>query len=144
MKIKFSLPLFLSLFFFILAIIFPTYCIENRCSDYLDGLGLVLIGWLSILNEDLFICWLANPLLLLAWVLPNIKVKRIFACVAVLCALYFLNFETMIINEAGHKGKITSYGLGYYFWITSMIVYFIGITFKSLKFFNITNNGAAR
>ena len=144
MKVNLSLPFILSLLLFILALIFPPYCIENRCSDYLDSIGLVLIGWLSIFDNDLFICWLANPLILLAWILPSFKVKRIFALVAVLCALYFLNFETMIINEAGHKGQITSYGLGYYFWVASMLIYFIGTTIISLKYYQNTSDGAAR
>ena len=63
-------------------------------------------------------------MLLLAWVLPNVKLKRLFACVAVLCALYFLNIDTMTINEAGHKGTVTGYDLGFYFWVLSTVVFY--------------------
>ncbi len=144
MKLNLRWPFILSALLFILALIFPTYEVENKSSDYMQGFGLLLVGWLSIFSGSLIICWLANPMLLMAWVLPNFKIKRIFALAAVLCALYFLNFETMIINEAGHKGQITSYGLGYYFWVASMLIYFIGITIISLKYYQNTSDGAAR
>ncbi len=37
----------------------------------------------------------------------------------------FLLFDEIIVNEAGHYGKITGYKIGYYLWNLSFIIMII-------------------
>lgn len=43
------------------------------------------------------------------------------ALLAILFILSFLLYRTVLMNEAGHFGSITGYGLGYWLWLSSAI-----------------------
>lgn len=47
--------------------------------------------------------------------------------VSSMCAISFLFVDKVVINEAGGKGVILSYEKGYWFWLSSCIVFSIGV-----------------
>ncbi|WP_160164131.1 hypothetical protein [Nafulsella turpanensis] len=76
-----------------------------------------------------FICWLANPLLILSWLVfykGNTKVPLVLSCLSTILAFSFLIFEEIMINEAGHYGAITGYGVGYWLWSLSSLIMVLG------------------
>lgn len=89
--------------------------------------GLLLIGWIGIFQGNL--TWLANPLILFAWLAYADARSRYqsipFASLSLCFALSFMLYGKILSSEAGHYSKVTSLELGYWLWvasITSMIV----------------------
>ena len=126
----------ISILIFVASLPMKTYCIENDCGEYWSGLATLLIGSLGILYDKAgSISWFANPLIILAWILPFrlINIKLISSLLASILALYFLTFDETIINEAGHIGKITGYASGYWFWTSSIIIYTLGLFYLFVR-----------
>jgi hypothetical protein len=89
---------------------------------YALGLGLLLIGWLGVLVG--VFAWLANPLLMVVWLLTLLGRQRM---VAVACALGSLGFslsfllhDDIMANEAGGRSAITEIVAGYWLWNLSI------------------------
>lgn len=84
--------------------------------------GLLLIGWIGIGSGTL--AWLANPALLLAWVLSLTK-KHAFSLVAAMAALLLMVsflFQTSVISsEAPIYSRIVGYGVGFWLWVGSAV-----------------------
>lgn len=89
--------------------------------------GLLLIGWVGVGSGTL--AWLANPALLLAWILLLNK-KHSFSLLAAIAALVlmvsFLFQTTVISSEAPTYSRIVGYGVGFWLWAGSAAVQAIG------------------
>jgi hypothetical protein len=112
------------------------FCTVNGCRTSIEGL---LIGWLAMLAGGAAITWLANPLLIIAWVLlaKNKKSAWLFGLTASMISISFLKFQVIIENEAGHYNPITKIGLGYWLWLSSCLTTFVGsLTIRLLKYKN--------
>jgi len=84
---------------------------------------LLLLGWLGLLAG--IVAWLANPLLIAAWIAFALRSHRAalaLGIAALLCALSFLAVDTVMVSEAPSFAKVTGLGLGYWLWIASMAV----------------------
>jgi hypothetical protein len=92
-------------------------------------LGLLLYGWLGVLLGRTP-AWLANPALVLAWVLVWSRPSRYlglgFAISAVGLALSFLLHQNFLMGEGGFPSRITGYGTGYWLWVASTIPTLLG------------------
>ena len=112
------------------------FCTDNGCRTSIEAL---LIGWLAMLTGGAAITWLANPFLVIAWIL-FIKDKKsawLFGLAASIMSISFLKFQVIIENEAGHYNPIAKIGLGYWFWLSSCLTTFIGsLTMRILKYKN--------
>ena len=129
MRINKRYILIFSSIIFILSLISNTYCTGN-CQDTSYGFLLLLIGWMGIFMGGAGLCWLANPLLIVSWlVYKNDKSSVILSGIALFIAGSFMFFDEIIIDEAGHYGKINKYLLGYYLWLFSIFIYFTGSLF---------------
>ena len=82
------------------------------------GANLLLIWWdfrlsktcRNVAHSDAALPPILLPLSLLAFV----------------CSLSFLRHDTILVDEGGHEGPIVSYGWGFYLWVASTGVAFIG------------------
>ena len=120
--ISFSLTILL----FIFSLVFNGYYI-NDGEDSVGSLGLIalLFGFFGM-----NISWLANPCLILSLIhlkRENLQKAFIFSLLSVVFGLSFLFYDEIIANEGGTKSEITGYGLGYWLWLSSLIVNFIGM-----------------
>ena len=91
------------------------------------GIGLLLVGWINLFGAG--ISWLANPLLFVAWlclIRSYNKGALIFSLLSILFSLSFLLFDQILANEAGDYCKILERGLGYWLWLLSCIITFLG------------------
>jgi hypothetical protein len=69
--------------------------------------------------------WLANPALFAVWGAQIAEEKLVaalmgFASFAI--AISFLFQRTVVTNEAGIPFPITGYGMGYWIWLSSMVI----------------------
>lgn len=66
--------------------------------------------------------WLANPVLLAAWVFSLAGKNKVALLLGILSSAFMLAFlfrHTMIASEAPTYEKILGYGAGYWLWLTS-------------------------
>jgi hypothetical protein len=93
-------------------------------SARIPGVSLLLCGCLGLLVAN--VAWLANPALILSWILlrkaDSPLAPLLFAVMALPCALSFLLQKKIMMDEAGHYGNIIGYGPGYWLWITSILL----------------------
>jgi cellulose synthase/poly-beta-1,6-N-acetylglucosamine synthase-like glycosyltransferase len=82
----------------------------------------LLLGWVCPL------IWIANPILFSSWISFKKQPKNaiIGSFLSSLISLSFLGYKEIMINEAGHTDKIVSLSYGYWLWLFSSIVLFIG------------------
>ncbi|MBG9377906.1 hypothetical protein I5907_16820 [Panacibacter sp. DH6] len=121
---------------FVLSLFNVCFCTDNGCRTSIEAL---LIGWLAMSTGGAAIAWLANPLLIVSWVLltKNKKSAWLFSLTALLFCISFLKFQTIIENEAGHYNPIKRIGLGYWLWLSSCLTTFVGcLTLRILKIKN--------
>ena len=64
-KIKKTVILIVVIGLFIFSLFNICFCTNNGCRTSIEAL---LIGWLAMLTGGAAITWLANPLLIIAWV----------------------------------------------------------------------------
>ena len=80
------------------------------------GLGLLVFGWNSVLSGE--ITWMANPLLLLAWISYVIGENQISLTFAVISLILMVTFRLrkkfISREEASTFSKIIGYGPGYW------------------------------
>jgi hypothetical protein len=87
-------------------------------NGFLLGLVCLLFGWGAHLS------WFANPLLFLSGILLLVRrpaAAACFAAVALPLMLTALQIQETWVNEAGTKGPVSSYGLGFYLWIATAV-----------------------
>lgn len=92
----------------------------------------LLTGWLGIIGfQAVCLSWLANPLLIVTWILQRNQSKYALytSILALILMISFLFFKKIMVNEAGHYGNIISYHLGYGLWLTSGILMVIASIF---------------
>lgn len=122
------LTITISGFLLLLSLNNNAYYIKNM-QDSLGSFGLVafLLGWMNLFGAG--ICWLANPFLIFSWIFQMSGSKKnsfILAILALFFSLLFLLFGNVLVNEAGQHSEITSYGIGYWLWLGSCGINFIG------------------
>lgn len=91
--------------------------------------GLLLMGWLGLPAGEF--TWLANPLMLLGWVLFLRKAHRyavLFALIALALMLSFMFRKTIVSSEAPTYSRIIGYGRGYWLWVASGAALLFGAT----------------
>ena len=98
-----------------------------------------LMGAISFLGGGLFeeIIWLANPLSLWAIILlfKNDRNAILLSFLALGLSVSFFFWTEILGSESGSMARIISFELGYYLWVSSILVLTIGIWFyfKTLK-----------
>ena len=99
--------------------------------DKATGLHLLLIGSTAILGGGLleWIVWLANPLSLLAIIFFFQKrlESRMASKTAMFLSLSFMFWRHILISENGRQAEILTKNLGYWLWLTSIIMLTYGI-----------------
>jgi len=100
------------------------FCVSGNCTAW-PGYGALLFGWLTVGQCWANSTWLANPLLLLAWILIVLG-RRIPAAVSAVAALAvsasFLAADKVIVNDGGFELMMTGVRLAYWLWLVSMAI----------------------
>ena len=124
------LTLTISVALFVFSMTQYAYCtLADKKGDCTEALSLLLVGGLGIfMGEMASISWLANLTLSATWVLifTAPKFALITSVATLLLILMFLTFDNVLINEAGGKSVIVSYGAGYWLWVLSSAFTVVG------------------
>lgn len=101
----------------------------------INGIQCLLFGWLSVLVGFGF-AWLANPFLILAWILQSTTTRsgQIWASgctgLAIILMLIFLITTSVPIDEGGTPQQVLHIGIGYWLWVLSGVFTLMGIIVK--------------
>lgn len=108
---------------FILSLFFNCFCTYKGCVPSVDAL---VLGWVELFDGDFV--WLANPLLIISWILLGMNKKggMVLALLASLFSLSFLFYHTVLEDEAGNMGTIKNLSTGYWLWVGSCVVTYVG------------------
>lgn len=107
----------LSILLFVSSLTQKCFCTANECAD---SFSIFLTGVIGVFIPSSTVTWLANPVLLLAWIFyKKPKIVIWLSLLAFLISLSFLLFSSIVVNEAGQFANITGYKLGYWLWIAS-------------------------
>jgi len=116
--------LVLSMILFAVSLTQNGFSVEHSGADAWPGWGLVVFGPLGLFSgEPANLVWMANPLLLLAWLTfiePTGIFTFCFGLVALIVAGSFLFFSKIAVAESGLSSVIASHGLGYWLWLGSI------------------------
>lgn len=98
----------------------------------------LLMGGIGFLGGGIFeaFVWSSNIWFLLALVFSkNKKYKEalIFSSIATLISTSFMLWNEVLVSESGRTAKIVSLELGYFLWITSIIILFLNSLFLFFK-----------
>ena len=119
-----TIGLIISVSIFLISLTQETFHIDREAQPnaWSGGLGNLLMGWLGG-----NVSWLANLMIIPAWILTSKKTiyPILLSFIAMLLAFSFYFNGTIISNEAGHEAHVTKYLVGYWLWLLSMLVYFI-------------------
>jgi hypothetical protein len=124
----------LSIFFYLLsftqdAIIFDDYDgIKTRTS-----LEMLLMGSIAVLGGGFleWIVWLANPIFIIALFIyaKSKKGSVLFSLLASLISLSFIYWHEILAAENGRLAQISSLEIGYWFWLSAMIILTSGVLY---------------
>lgn len=135
--------LYLSIILFLISLTQKAYCTSDSCSE---GFLVFLLGWAVAFTSFAGLSWLANPLLILSWLLLHRKLKlSMLLCTgAFLLSFSFLLAGEVTANESGQQHQIVSRNAGYWLWFSSSFVMLLGTFWLQLKEntrnFNSTKN----
>lgn|SRR6185437_10054690 len=117
--------LFISIGLFVISLSQKCFCTTYSCGD---SIAVFFSGFFGFFLSFTNLIWLANPLLILSWIIinRNNKLSVVMSFLAALFALSFLFFPKIIDNENGNVSQIISYKIGYWLWLASCWVMFLG------------------
>ncbi|WP_179334997.1 hypothetical protein [Winogradskyella costae] len=93
---------------------------ENENQGYL----ILIFGFYAIFGAG--VSWLANILILFSWLFRHKKSSIYFSLSALILGISFLFFDKVVMGTNNKYEIITGYDIGYYCWILSFLVMFIG------------------
>lgn len=122
----------LSMLLFLLSLTQKAYCTATHCAD---SIMTFLLGWAALASGAAGLTWLANPLLILSWWLWYRHTRAALLCStgALLLAFSFLLFHSVPANESGQQQQVMAYRAGYWLWLGSMVLSWLGICGLKLK-----------
>lgn len=115
---------FSSILIYAISLACPTFCSNASCDGFGGGAGDLMLGWLgAFLAGGAYVAWFANPFFLIA-ILSNKKypwLSLIMSFFALIVGLNFLRGGGVLLNEAGNKGYIVDFQIGYWLWLLSFL-----------------------
>ncbi len=121
--------LLIGILLFLSAMPMETFCIPGSCSEW-RGYALLLMGYLDLYaHPRAGYVWLANPALLMAWWTMSKGRKNVamgLAFAALVLSASFLGVPDVLVDEQRPPQSVVGYGLGYWLWLASCAVTFLG------------------
>ena len=121
----------LSVIVFIISLTQNVVTVDYDIIDHVSSWQYLTIGSVAVFggSELEWLIWLANPLYIISIILfiKNYKLSMITAYLASFLALLFYTWEEIRVDEKGVTSKIIHFELGYYLWVSSILVLTSGI-----------------
>ena len=121
----------LSVIVFIISLTQNVVTVDYDIIDHVSSWQYFTIGSVAVFGGSKleWLIWLANPLYIISIILfiKKYKLSMITAYLASFLALLFYTWEEIRVDEKGVTSKIIHFELGYYLWVSSILVLTIGM-----------------
>lgn len=128
-----TLTVTLSVIVFIISLTQYVVTIDHDIIESLSSWQYLTIGSVAIFGGGVleWLIWLANPLYIISIILfiKHYRLSMITAFLASFLAVIFSTWEEVRVDEKGMTAKIIHFELGYYFWVSSILILTTGIFF---------------
>ncbi|CAH0337269.1 hypothetical protein FVB9288_03022 [Flavobacterium sp. CECT 9288] len=135
------LLIILSLSIFLTSLTFDAFSYEYQGVKMMSSLSCFVTGSLAILGGGTleWLIWLANPLCLISifCLIMDKNLASKFNFTALILAISFYSWNSVLASESGTSGKILSVELGYFIWLASITVLTIGTKLYFRKYSEI-------
>ncbi|MES2411021.1 MAG: hypothetical protein V4535_06210 [Bacteroidota bacterium] len=126
-----ALTVTLSVIVYIISLTQYVITVDNGIAELISSWQYLTIGSVAIFGGGLleWLIWLANPLYIISIILfiKNYKLSIITAFLASFLAIIFSTWEEIRFDEKGLSTKIVHFELGYYLWVSSILLLTSGI-----------------
>ena len=126
-----ALTVTLSAILFIISLTQYVVTMDYDITESVSSWQYLTIGSVAIFGGSVFewLIWIANPLYIFSIILfiKNYKLSMITAFLASFLAVIFSTWEEIRVDEKGFTAKIIHFELGYYLWVSSILVLTSGI-----------------
>jgi hypothetical protein len=121
--------LLLSLALYVSSLFLTAFCLDpagskgGPAADCYHGWAALVWGVTGVPSGGANLTWLANPVLLFAWLVVLIGVRRVsvaFCLLAFAIAATFAVTQTVTTSPYGGAGELLSLGVGYWLWLASI------------------------
>jgi hypothetical protein len=129
----------LSASLFLISLTQNAFSIDSAGDRQMESVLALLLGWLDITDGQF--SWFANPCLIASWLFlyaNNLKISTFWSFAALCFSVSFLFYRNILSDEAGHHSLIISHDAGYWLWLSSCGIMFLGNLFFYLKGFRNT------
>ena len=121
--------LLVAVLLFLAAMPMESFCTPGSCSEW-RSYALLFMGWLDLYaHPRAGYVWLANPALLTAWWALRKERKNVAMALgfaALVLSASFLGVPEVLVDEQRPPQPVVGYQLGYWLWLASCAVTFIG------------------
>lgn len=127
--------LILSALLFTTCLAFDGYSTRQGANN--GGL-LLLSGWLGVTASAP--AWLANPLIIVAafmYARRRYFQAMVLSGIAAGLMLSFLLTKEVMVSEAPTYAEVTAYGPGYWLWVASALILFVGAALNHKRVFDV-------
>jgi len=113
---------YISIALFLISLTQSCFSIDADSSGS-TGIVYLLVGAAFFYTSPAALVWLANPLLLFAWIylFSKPKVSLVTSLLASIISLSFICFHSIRTDEGGFLHPIVKYEFGYVFWVASCL-----------------------
>jgi len=136
-----TITILVSLTIFVVSLNYNAITLDFQGVKPVPSIEYFLMGSTAILGGGLleWIMWLANPLSLLTiiYLWKDNRIARLTSIISMSLALIFSTWNEILGAESGSMGKIVSLEVGYYLWLTSIIVLTIGTNYYFLRLWQL-------
>lgn len=126
-----TLTIVLSVIVFIISLTQFVVTIDYDINESVNSWQYLTIGSVAIFGGGVleWLIWLANPLYVISIILfvKHYKLSMITAFLASFLAVIFSTWEEIRVDEKGISAKIIHFELGYYLWVSSILILTTGI-----------------
>jgi hypothetical protein len=117
--------LYSSIIIFGISLFQNCFCTNGCISSFVA----VLFGFLGITTGGIAnLCWVANPLLYMSWMTfyKDTKSSLIYSLLASVISFMFIFATRVAVDEGGSPRRIQSLEIGYWLWLSSILIISIG------------------
>lgn len=113
----------LSLISFLISLNQVVFFDSPNYREHTYGWQILVVGWFGIFRGSLIsISWLANPFLIFSWFnFKKLGISFKFSVISLLFSLFFVIYDAFI-----KEFQYPNYSNGFYFWISSILIMFLG------------------
>lgn len=130
--------LFLSILIYGISLFQNCFCTSHCVNSFFA----LLFGFLPLKTTIANLCWSANPLLFMSWIVfyKNPKSSLTFSLLASAISFMFIFCTEVVVDEGGSPSEIDNLEIGYWLWLSSIFIISTGNSIRYYLEYSLDKN----